>query len=103
MSKPPQCPMTLLTFLAAWNVSLASFSQATCAETALASQAFNLLGGGARRFQRRTYPLILTVEGNVLDDVLITFPWSSVWPCVWRVRLASWPGPSCVRFVGEEG
>ena len=60
-------------------------------------------GIGARRSQRRTYPLILALEGNFLDDFLITFPWSSVrpWvPCVW---LAHWPGPSWVRFAGEEG
>ena len=80
MPRPPCRPLTLLTFWAAGNVSLAPFSQVTCAETGPASQAFNLLGGDARRFQRRKYPLILVLEGNVLDDFLITFPWSSVWP-----------------------
>ena len=38
MSKHPSHPMTLLTFWAAGNVSLAPFLQVTCAETAAASQ-----------------------------------------------------------------
>ena len=89
--KPPSRPLTLLTFWAAGNVSLAPFSQVTCAEYAPASQAFNFRGGGARRSQRRTYPLILALEGNVLDNFLITFPWSSVQPWVLRVWLALGP------------
>ena len=100
MSKPPSRPLTLLPFFAARNVSLAPFSQVTCAKTAPASQAFNFLGGGAGQFQRRTYPLILALEGNILDDLLITFAWASVGPRVLRVWLPLWPGPSCVRFVG---
>ena len=80
MSRPPSRPLTLLAFWAAGNVSLAPFSQVTCAETAPASQAFNSLGGGAHRFQWRTYPLTLALEGNVLDDLLITFSWSSASP-----------------------
>ena len=103
MSRPPSRLLTLLTLWAAGNVSLAPFWQVTCAETAPASQAFNFLGGGTRRSQRRTYPLILVLEGNVLDDFLITFPWSSVWLWAQRVWLVPWPGPSCVRFVGEMG
>ena len=75
MSRPLSRPLRLLTFWAAWNVSLAPFLQVTCAETAPASQACNFLGGGARRSQQRTYPLILALEGNVLDNFLITFPW----------------------------
>ena len=101
--KRPSRPLTLFTFLAARNVSLAQFSQVTCAETAPASAAFNFPRGGARRSQQRTYPLILAFEGKVLDDFLITFPWSSVWPWVPPVLLAPWPGPSCVPFAGEEG
>ena len=92
MSKPTSRSSTLLTFWAAGNVSLAPFSQVTCAESAPASQAFHYPGGSARRSQRRTYPLILAWEGNVLDDFLITFPWSWVRPWVPRVWLASWPG-----------
>ena len=103
MTKPRSRSLTLLTFWAAGNVSLAPFSQVTSAETAPASEAFNFPGGGARRSQRRTYPLILALEGNVLDNFLITFPWSSVWLWVPRVWLAPWPGPSGVRFAGEEG
>ena len=103
MSKPPPLSLTLLPFCAAGNVSLAPLSQVTCAETAPASQAFNFPGEGVRRSQQRTYPLILALEGNVLDDFLITFPWSSVWPWAPPVWLAPWPGPSCVRFAGEDG
>ena len=103
MSRPPSRPLMLLTFWAAGNASLALFSQVTCAETAPASQAFNFLGGGARRSQRRAYPLILVLEGNVLDDFLITFPWSSVWPWILRVWLAPCPSSLCVRFAGEDG
>ena len=103
MSKPPSRFLTLLTFWAAENVSLTPFSQVTCAESAPASQAFNFPGGGAHPFQRRAYPLILALEGNVLDNFLITFPPSSVRPWVPRVWLAPWPGPSWVRFAGEEG
>ena len=103
MSRPPSHPLTLLTFWAAGNVSLAPFSQVSCAETAPASQAFNFLGGGARQFQWRTYPLFLALEGNVLDDFSITFPWSSVRPWVPGVCLPPWSVPSWVRFVGEEG
>ena len=99
----PLSSLDLLTFCAAGTVSLPLFSKFPCAETAPASQARNFLGGGARRSQRRAYPLILVSEGNVLDDFLITLSWSSVWPWVPSVWLAPWPGPSCVRFVGEEG
>ena len=74
VSKPPSRSLTLLTFWAAGKVSLAPFSQVTCAESAAASQAFNFRGGGARRSQRHTYPLILALEGNILDDCSITFP-----------------------------
>ena len=102
MSKPPSRFLTLLTFWAARNVSLAPFLQVASAKTAPASQAFNFPGGGAHRSQRRTYLLILALEGNVLDDFLVTFPWSSVWPWVRRVWLAPPPGPSCVRFAGDE-
>ena len=56
VSKLPFRSLTLSTFWAAGNVSLAPFSQVTCAESAPASQAFNLAGVGARRSQRRTYP-----------------------------------------------
>ena len=55
------------------------------------------------RSQWRTYPLILALEGDVLEYFLITFPWSSVWPRVPRVRLVPWPGPLCVRSVEEDG
>ena len=103
MSRPPSRPLTLLTFWAAGILSLAPFSQVTCAEAAPASQAFNFLGGGARRSQRSTYPFILVFGGNVLDDFLITSPSSSVWPWVPRVWLAPWLGPSCIRFEREEG
>ena len=103
MSRAPSLFLTLLTFWAAGNVSLAPFSQITCAEGAPPPPAFNFLGGGARRFQWRTYPLTLTLEGNVLDDFLITFPWSSASPWVPRVWLPPWPGLSCVRLVEEEG
>ena len=101
--KLPSRSLTLLTFWAAANVSLAPFSQVTCAESAPASQAFDFPGGGARQSQRRTYPLILALEGNILDDCLIPFPWSSARPWVPRVWLASWPGALWVRFAGEEG
>ena len=103
MWKPPSRSLTLSTFWAAEKVFLAPFLQVTCAESAPASQAFNFPGGGARRSKRCTYPLIIALEGNVLDNFLITFPWSSVRPWVPRVWLAPWPGPSWVRFVGEEG
>ena len=42
MLKPLSRSLTLLSFSAAGNVSLAPFSQVTCAESAPASQAFNL-------------------------------------------------------------
>ena len=103
MLRPPSRALTLLAFWAEGNVSLAPFSQVTCAETAPASQAVNVLGGGARRFQWCTYLLTLALEGNVLDDFLLTFPWSSASPWVPRVCPPPWPGPSCVRLVGEEG
>ena len=103
MSKPLSRFLALLTFWAAGNMSLAPLSQVTCAESAPASQAFHVPGGGACRSQRRTYPLILALEGNVLDDFLITFPWSLVRPWVPPVWLAPWPGPSWVWFAGEGG
>ena len=68
-----------------------------------ASQAFNFPGGGARRSPRCTYPLILALEGNILDDCSITFQWSSARRWVPGVWLAPWPGPLWVRFAGEEG
>ena len=103
MSRPPSRSLTLLAFWAAGNVSLAPFSQVTCAEAVPAPQAFNFFGGGARRLQWRTYLLTLALESNVPDDFLITFPWSSASPWTPRVWLPPWPGPSCARLVGEEG
>ena len=73
--RPPSRSLTLSTFGAAENVSLAPFSQVTCAESAPAAQALYFPGGGARRSKWRTYPLILALEGNVLEDFWITFPW----------------------------
>ena len=84
-------------------VSLAPFSQVTYAEANPAPQAFNFLEGGARRIQWGTYPLTLALESYVVDDFLITFPWSWATPWVPRVWLPHWPGPSCARLVGEEG
>ena len=103
MSKPPSRSLTLLTFWAAGIMFLAPFSQVTCAGSTPESKAFNIPGGGARQSQRRTYPLILALEGNVLDNFLITFPWSSVRPWVSPVWLAPWPRPSWVQFAGAEG
>ena len=103
MSRPPSRPLTLLAFWAAGNVSLAPFSQVTCAETAPASQALNVLRGGARWCQWRGNPWTLALEGNVLDDFLISFPWSSASRWVPRVWVPPWPCPSRVRLVGEEG
>ena len=101
VSKAPSRSLTLLTFWAAGDVSLAPFSKVTCAESAPASHAFP--GEGARRSRQRTYPLILALEGNILDDCLIIFPWSSARPWVQPVWLAPWPGPLWVRFAGGEG
>ena len=75
-------------------MTLVPFSQVICAEIPQASQAFNFAGGGARRSPRCTYPLILALEGNILDDCSITFPRSSARPWVPRVWPAPWPG-SC--------
>ena len=69
----------------------------------LASQAFNVPGGGARRSPRCSNPLIIALEGNILYDCSISFPWSSARPWAPRVWLAPWPGPLWVRFAGEEG
>ena len=99
MLQPPSRFLTLLAFCG--GVSLVPFSQVICAESPPASQAFNLPGGGARRSPRCTYSLILALEGNILDDCWITFPWSSARPWVPRVWLAPWPGPLRVRFAGE--
>ena len=85
------------------SVSLVPFSHVICAESPPASQAFNFFGGGARQSPRCTYPLILALEGNILDDCSITLAWSSARPWVPRGWLAPWPGPLRVRFAGEEG
>ena len=103
VARPPCHSLTLLGFWAAGNVSLAPFSQVTCAEAAPGSQAFNVLGGGARRLRWRTYLLTLALESNVLDNLLITLPWSAASPWVSRIWLPPWPGPWCARLVGEEG
>ena len=55
-----------------------------------------------RRSPRCTYPLILALEGNILKDYSITFPWSSALPWVPRVWLAPLPGPLRIWFAGEE-
>ena len=103
VSKFPPRSFTLLTFWAAGNVSLVPFLQVTCAESAPASQAFNFPVEGLRRSHQRTHPLIPALEGNILDDCSITFPWSSARPWDPRVWLAPWPGPLSVRFAGGEG
>ena len=103
VSSPPPSSLDAVSFLGCETVSLAPFWQVTCAENATASQAFNVPGGAARRFRWRTYPLTLALEGDVLDDFLITFLWSSASPRIPHVWSPPWPGPSCVRLVGEEG
>ena len=55
-----------------------------------------------RRSARCTYPLILALEGNILDDCSITFPWSSAQQWVLPVWLAPLPGPLRIRVAGEE-
>ena len=69
----------------------------------LASQAFNVSGGGVRRSPRCTYPLILVFEGNTLNHCSITFSWSSAPSWVLRVWSAPLPGPLQIRLAGEEG
>ena len=100
--RPPSRSLTLSALWAAGNVSLAPLSQVTCAEVGPAPQGFHFLGGGARELQWRTYPLTLALGSNVLDDSLITFPWSSASPWVRQVWLPHWPGPSCAPLVEEE-
>ena len=78
-------------------------AQVICAETPPASQALISPGGGVRRSPRCTYPLILALEGNTLDDCSITFSWSSAQPWVPRVWPAPLPGPLRIRLAGEEG
>ena len=103
MSKPPSASLTLLTLWAAGERVPRTVLQVTCAESAPASQALNFPGRGGHRSQRRRYPLILALEGNIRDDFWITFPWSSVRPLVPRVWLAPWPVPSCVWLAEQEG
>ena len=78
-------------------------AQVICAETPLASQAFNFPGGGVRRSPRCTYPLNLALEGDTLDDCSITFSWSLAQPWVPRVWPAPLPGPLRIWLAGEEG
>ena len=92
-----------LSLLDAVRVLRVPFSQASCIESPPVSQAFHSLRGGAPRSPRCTYPLILALEGNILDDCSIPFPWSSAQPWFQHVWLATWPGPLRVRFEGEEG
>ena len=56
-----------------------------------------------RRSPRCTYPWMLALEGNTLDDCSITFSWSSAWPWVPRVWPGPLPGPLWIRLAGEEG
>ena len=56
-----------------------------------------------RRSPRCTYPLILALEGNTLDDCAITFLWSSARPWVPRVWPAPLPRSLRIRLAGEEG
>ena len=69
----------------------------------LASQAFNLPGGGVRRSPQCTYPWMLAFEGNTLEYCSITFSWSSARPWVPRVFRGPLPGPLWIRLAGEEG
>ena len=56
-----------------------------------------------RRFPRCTYPWILALEGNTLDDCSITFSRSSARPWVPRVWQAPLPGPLWIRLTGGKG
>ena len=56
-----------------------------------------------RRSPRCTYPRMLALEGNTLDDCSITFSWSSDRPWVSRDRPGPLPGPLWIRLSGEEG
>ena len=55
------------------------------------------------RSPRCTYPWMLTLEGNTLDDCSLTFSWLSARPWVPRVWPGVLPGPSWIRLAGEEG
>ena len=56
-----------------------------------------------RRSPRCTYPWMLGLEGNTLDDWSITFSWSSARPWVPRVWPGPLPCPLWIRLAGEEG
>ena len=56
-----------------------------------------------RRSPRCTFPWMLALKGNTLDDCSILFLWSSARPWVLRVRPGPLPGPLWIRLAGEEG
>ena len=55
------------------------------------------------RSPRCTFPLILALEGNILDDGSLTFSWLSARPWVPRVWPGPLPGPLWIRLAEEEG
>ena len=55
------------------------------------------------RSLRCTYPWMLALEGNTLDDCSLTFSWLSARPWVLPVWPGVLPGPSWIRLAGEEG
>ena len=56
-----------------------------------------------RRSPRCTYPWMLALEDDNLDDCSIAFSWSLARPLVPRVWRGPLPGPLWIRLVGEEG
>ena len=56
-----------------------------------------------RRSPPCTYPWMLALGGNTLDDCSLTFSWLSAPPWVRRVWPGPLPGPLCIWLAGEEG
>ena len=56
-----------------------------------------------RRSPGCTYPWMLALDGNTLDDCSLTFSWLSSRPWVPRAWPGPLPGPLLIRPAGEEG
>ena len=127
MSRTPSRSFTLIAFGAAGCVSLATFSQVTCAEAAPVlplwvpcdlvprcltfSEEMRVGSGG----NASLHPLPLEVTFSIMCSdaggsrmarragLDAMFPWSSVALWVLCVGLPPWSGPPCAPLVGEEG
>ena len=102
MLQPPSCLLTLSSFCRECVPRIIRVGY-MCRNPPCRPRRLTLPEGGVRRSPRCTYPWMLALDGNTLDDCSLTFRWSSARSWVPRVLPGPLPGHLWIRLAGGEG